>query len=463
MPARFAFWLALAAFAAGCALRWPGLPYLTSDATLFLQPWYAFALAHGRAGLGEAFTNYTPAFSYLLLAATHFDGHAQPIALIKSISFVFEFGSALVGAAIVRRLDPSPVRAAVAFALLWTAPTVILNGSVWGQADAIWTFCLLLTLLALLAQRPGLAAIAFGLAFAVKAQAIFLAPLGLALVINRTIRPAWMLALPAVYLILALPVLVAGRPFGDVATIYLQQSSTYSGLSRNAANLYLFADPSWYGPVLVVGLAAAALAALAFAIRVGRTGAKLPADVLILAAAVSLILMPVALPKMHDRYFYAFEIVILVLAVARPGLGIVAAVAQLTAGLAYFPMLGLNPLGLPLAALLNLAILVSLGSRLSRALSGRDDAFAPAEGFRRTFLCLLVAYMLQLLCLSVASAWIEAENVWPADPTDRRGLIGYGLLVVFVLAAGRRLGAIRGRVPELSWPAHDSVSTVSRR
>ena len=90
--------------------------HATTDAIEnYLIPWYAFARDHGVGGLGEAFTNYTPFYSYLLLIAARFDWLGQPLSLVKAISAVFEFGCAIVAAQIVWRATNAPWRTTAAF------------------------------------------------------------------------------------------------------------------------------------------------------------------------------------------------------------------------------------------------------------------------------------------------------------------------------------------------------------
>jgi hypothetical protein len=108
------------AVAVGCAFVGLTLRYLTRDratidAVQYLVPWYVFARDHGAGGLSEAFTNYTPFYSYLLLIAAQFDWLGQPLSLVKAISAVFEFGCAIVVAQIVWRTTKAPIRASVAF------------------------------------------------------------------------------------------------------------------------------------------------------------------------------------------------------------------------------------------------------------------------------------------------------------------------------------------------------------
>ena len=53
---------------------------------------------------------------------------------------------------------------------------MVINGIYWGQCDIIYTFFLLVFFWFSLRRMPSAAACAFGLAFAFKAQSVFLAP-----------------------------------------------------------------------------------------------------------------------------------------------------------------------------------------------------------------------------------------------------------------------------------------------
>src|SRR5690349_9187644 len=168
--------LLAAGFIAGLVCRYATLDHKTADATLYLLPWYELVREHGIAILGRTFTNYTPFYGYLLFIASRFDGWAEPWYLIKAISFFFEFGCAAVAARLVSFGHARAPMPAIAFVCVWLAPTVLYNGALWGQADSLWTFFCLLSVYSLCREKPGLAVIAFGIAFAIKAQAVFLGP-----------------------------------------------------------------------------------------------------------------------------------------------------------------------------------------------------------------------------------------------------------------------------------------------
>jgi Gpi18-like mannosyltransferase len=377
--------LIAAGLVCGIGLRLAALPYATPDTAQYLLPWYDHAHAHGVAALREAFTNYTPAYSYLLLIATAFHGLAEPLALIKAISFAFELGCALVTYRLVALAHPGTLRPAIGLVAVWLAQSVLYNGALWGQADSLWAFFVLLSVHATCRGRPAWAILWFAVAFAIKAQAVFLAPFILVSVLRREVHWLWLAAVPAVYALFALPTLLMGRPMADVAAIYLQQAGTYRSLSLSAANLYLFVPDALYAEAVIAGLAAAAAAGLFYAIRLAGRARRFTVAQQLLAACLIVLLMPFLLPKMHDRYFYAFEVLAVALALVDPRFLIVAGAAQANALFSYFDFDGRSGLGLPIAAVSNLLLAIHLGRSLGCAIRGEDrggQAVAPLRDKR---------------------------------------------------------------------------------
>lgn len=328
---RVAFAVAIACGLAGLVLRYLAREHATADA-IEHRAWHAFARDHGIGGLGEAFTNYAPFFSYLLLIAARIDGLGQPLSLVKMISALFEFGCAIVVAQMVWRATKLPLRASPAFCAIWLAPTVLFNGAMWAQADSIWTFFTLLSMALFMRDRNGV--LPFAVAVSVKPQGVFLGPFVLGMILRRRIHLAWLAAVPAVYVILAIPVLVAGRSMVSVLDVYLAQAHTYHRLTMNAANLWVFAGGTPYEIGVAAGLVLAAASGLALSIFIAHSRREGPEFVL-LAACVSLMLMPYLLPKMHERYFYAFELASIALAFLNPRYLPFAVIAQVDGVLSY--------------------------------------------------------------------------------------------------------------------------------
>lgn len=428
-----------AAFVVGACVRAACLGYTTSDTFQFLLPWYDYARDHGVASLGVAFTNYTPVFTYLLLAATSLDGLVPPLALIKAISFTFEFGCAVTAYRLVATLSPDPWRAALAFCVVWLLPGVLHNGALWGQADAIWTFSLLLTLLGLLRDRPVWAMLAFAAAFAVKAQAVFLGPVLFGLALRGRVPWASFGLIPLVYAAAAIPVLMAGRPVADVLTIYLDQAHAFRLLSTSAANLYMFAPEAWYGIGVWVCMALAALCGLALAIAIARVE-RLTGETLVFAAAFSLMLMPFVLPKMHERYFYAFELLVVVVACLHPVFWRVVILSQITSALAYLPYDGRDDAYVPGAAMTNLVLLAFMAASLRRVLATGGAPTIDGALLSRAVTAVWAAFLAHLMVVKLLGAWIDVSGTFPVRPTDVAGFLVYLALAAF-------LGAVLLRTP----------------
>lgn len=354
---------------------------VTGDTFEFLLPWYEFYRSHEVSGLGRAFTEYTPFYRYLLLAAAQFHGLTEPWYLIKAISLVFEFGCAVLAARLVALDGRHRHAPAIAFAAVWLAPTVLFNGAAWGQSDSLWTFFILLSVLLFCRAKPGAGVIAFAAGFSVKAPASFLAPFILALVLRRTIHWAWLAAIPLTYFIIAAPAWLLGLPLSEIAMVYIKQGAKYERLSMNAANIWLFIPNRFYEVGATLGLAVAANAALAFSVLVSHSKRDFKIEHLVLLAALSLLLMPSVLPKMHDRYFYAFEVMAIVLACIKPRLAVIAIAAQLNGVLAYLAYYGIAADWLAVAAIGNIWILLELGLYAWRTLGKADSdeatAFSP--------------------------------------------------------------------------------------
>lgn len=318
----------------GLMMRYALLDVTSLDKDVYHLPWYAFARDHGWGSLGERFTNYTPFYSYLLIPLTKLDGLADPWHLMKAMSLPFELGCAVLGAMLVGRAGGNRTAATFAFAAIWLAPIQMFNGAGWAQTDSMWACFLLLATLLASDRRELFAVIAFGVALSIKAQAIFWSPILLALILARRLPWTSVLIVPLVYAATCLPVWLAGRSIVDLLTIYGDQASTFRDLSRNAANIWAVTSNDYYVIGCLAGAAMALIAGLVLAIALTRS-IEFGSRPIIFATTVALFVMPFLLPKMHERYFYGYEIMIIVLACLDRRLIGLAILAQITGAMAY--------------------------------------------------------------------------------------------------------------------------------
>lgn len=229
------FFLSAAAILSRCAL----LNNISGDYSQFLSGWFdSLKAAGGLPGIGLSLGDYTPPYIYILSLLTYLP--LSSLYSIKLVSILFDFVLAIAGMRAVYLSTGNKTYAIGAYTALLFIPTVVLNGSFWGQCDAIFTSFLLLSLICYMKDRPLAGTILFAVSFCFKLQAVFFAPLLVFLWLKNRIRLLHLLAIPAVYLISILPAWIAGRPLPELLSIYISQSGQYSRISLNAPNLYIF-------------------------------------------------------------------------------------------------------------------------------------------------------------------------------------------------------------------------------
>ncbi|MBE0680534.1 MAG: hypothetical protein IH589_01360 [Anaerolineales bacterium] len=308
--------------------------------TSFLIRWYNQLDDHGiLISLGRKFSNYTPPYLYLMALATLTSGILSKVAAIKLISIIFDVYAAWIVFRIIRLRYPDGFMPYLAGSIYFSLPTILINSSVWGQADSIYTAFLLTCVYFLLKEMPLKAVLFFALAVAFKQQALFLAPFLLVLTLQKKIPWYFFVLVPVVYIILVAPTVFLGRSWQDVLTIYFSQASGGKALSRNAANLYIFISRELYPLLIKPSLAAGSIAVLAWVGYTWHFTKRMDRKTLLLMALISVGLTPFVLPKMHDRYFYPADALSLIVGFYVPGTWFLPILYQAVSLLSYMPFL----------------------------------------------------------------------------------------------------------------------------
>lgn len=303
-----------ATLALAALLLWFAMPVITLDMTEFLVPWFDHIVARGAvAAFAAPFGNYTPAYLYLLAAATPFAGLLAAPLLIKLVSVAGTLALALAVRHLLCRLDaPQPNRAA---ALLLVLPTVSINAGLLGQCDAIWTAPCIMALAAAVERRHGTMLAWCGLALGIKVQALLFAPFFVALLIGRRVPlRLWPIA-PLVTVVTMLPAWAAGWPAWDLATVYLRQADTYPALALNAPNIWQVIEAlPLVGTLPLSGLALAAALGTTAAYIAWFSTRRLEGRALLAPALLAPLLTAGLLPHMHERYFFLADVLAFVMA-----------------------------------------------------------------------------------------------------------------------------------------------------
>jgi Gpi18-like mannosyltransferase len=344
-----------------------------SDFALFLYPWMDAIRHEGLASIAGAFSEYTPPYIYVLNLAALIEPSVGTMAAIKLVNIPFVISCAWGIGAIARQATGERELGKIAASLIFVCPSLLIDSFAQGQCDAIFISFLIWFVYFAIREQPALAAAMFGLALSFKLQALFVSPLLMTLLLWRRMSLRHLMIIPAVYVVMMIPAAIAGRPWGELLTVYIGQTGVMHELSLNAPN------PWWFLHGIVdyrLGVVAGLLAGVAAIALLVWQSAKLPrsASSMLLIAATSAALLPWVLPKMTARYFLVADLLTIALAFARPGLWPAAVLIQIgsvVAMLAYF--LGWGTAGLAIGPT-TLAVFLLVYATLSVGGAGRQIA-----------------------------------------------------------------------------------------
>jgi Gpi18-like mannosyltransferase len=355
------------------ALRIAAIPITNRDMFRFNIVWYKTLYKQGIApALATNFANYTPPYTYFLALATFTRDFISPLTAIKLIPTCFDLLGAFLIYKIVKLKFQQGDMPLLAAAIYFIAPTVMINSSYWGQADSLYTSCLLACLYLLMIEKPFPAMLSFGMAFTFKAQAVFFIPFLFILTLRKKIHWLYFGLIPLVYLVVVSPVVLLGRPLLETLLIYTKQSNTFDSLTMNAPNLYYLLPREWIAVIVPLGILIAIMAALYWANATAQSRITLDHQNMIFLAFTSVALMPYLLPKMHDRYFYPADVLAIALAVYMPSLWFIPILYQITSATAVAGFLfNINPAAIGMAALLN-SITLAFILKKQRDITGAD-------------------------------------------------------------------------------------------
>jgi Gpi18-like mannosyltransferase len=401
-------------FIAAIVLRVSLFQIQTSDYTFFLSQWYDFIKNNGGFGAFKSnFSNYNVPYLYLLALTTYLP--VSKLIAIKTLSALFDGLLALFTYLILKQRYKGSYIPVIGALVVSFAPTIFINSSAWGQADATYAAFCLGSLYFLVKDRPGWACTFFALAISFKLQAIFFAPVLLVMLLKRKLPLKYLVLIPLIFVLLLIPAFIAGRGAWSLLTIYAGQVSTggvgggaagqfgggaftrgggqfnggtggfpssgqftrgtggipagtggfggrnfsASALTFNAPSFYQWLPANaaaywkWVG-IILAGAVVALVAALVWASK-----QKISASLLLKVTLVFALTIPFLLPDMHERYFYLADVVSIIYAFYFPRYFFVAIIMQLCSLLSYAPyFLNRQIVGLPFVAFAVLAIII---------------------------------------------------------------------------------------------------------
>ena len=299
--------------------------YVSDDYTLYLERWISVLRNEGFKSLSVGWYNYTPIYMYVLWIISKLP--VYDLYAIKVFSMIFDLFLAIVTASftvtilkdkeVQRKVNPVLV-----FGVIWLTPTILVNSGMWGQCDSIYVSMIVLSFLYLAKEDSLKGMIFFSIAFALKLQSIFFAPILLLLFFLKKIKFWEFFIIPATYIISAIPIMIAGRPFIECLLIYKGQAEGKSaGISNNWPNIYyLLMNDAYIDLYKTAGIIFTFCVLLVFMYYVLKKCYEKGIDnglLLQISLAVGSLIV-FFLPGMHERYAYLVDILAIVYAFMMP-------------------------------------------------------------------------------------------------------------------------------------------------
>ncbi len=295
-----------------------------------------FQLGPGEFYSPDVFTDYPPGYMYVLwiLGAIRklfaLEYYSVPhLILLKVPAIVCDLACGYLVLKEARK-KCTDVQAFFLCAAFLFNPAVILNSSVWGQVDSVFTLCVACMCLSLVRRKMLPAYVSFALGVLVKPQTLLFGPILLAGILDHVFLKdfSWKKFFKNLLQGLASigGLVLAVLPFGflNVWEQYFNTVGSYPYAAVNAYNLWGFLGKNWVSqeetflgiPYVAYGMAAiAATVILVFVLSLRRPRDREKYPFLAALLVISIFVLSV---RMHERYMYPGLLLLLLAYVYKP-------------------------------------------------------------------------------------------------------------------------------------------------
>ncbi|PXV90151.1 uncharacterized protein DUF2029 [Lachnotalea glycerini] len=358
----------------GLLIRFVFRTVVTDDWTIFWEPWIEKFSQGGFHALALDFYDYAPPFMYILYFISKLPMNAMTA--YKGICCIFDFIAAVTAAGIIYDCTRSKIRAMGVYSIFMIMPTMIANSALWAQCDIIYTTLVLLSILFLFKNKPNLALICYGIAFAFKLQTLFIFPLFIILWAKNKLKLKHFLWIVVMYFVAILPAWLAGRPLIELINIYVEQGTqdAYS-LSLKWSNIYQLYGSTFFiqeyekaGIWLILGILMLIMFFMAY------RKYELNKELILLVGFFFAMLTAYFLPHMHERYGFLADIFAILYAfttIKRFYYPLVHIMLSFSAYMEYLSKTFAGPI--PYYALVELALIVLAGLEIYSYITGERD------------------------------------------------------------------------------------------
>lgn len=328
-------------------VRLYGYYFISVDMRDYLIKWFWNIVATGRIkSLKHNIGNYNLLYLTILSLLSYIK--AEPVFIIKTLSVVFDFLLAVAAAMLVYDHSKGDRfrKSVLCYSIVLMLPAVCINSSVWGQCDSMYTAFLVLCLVFFGREKYRWGFVMFALALSLKLQAVFLLPFLLFFYFkSRRFSILNFLLIPGVMLLTGVPAAIMGRPILDVFRIYFQQTSDFQYPTMLYPNVYSWLDHDYLNFAFAEFITPIAVFIALFALAAGffccerKLHSNTSFKNYLVFAAWACYTCVMFLPRMHERYGFAAEILLVVLALLDRKYILYAVVSSIVALISYMPFL----------------------------------------------------------------------------------------------------------------------------
>lgn len=309
--------LAVIAFL-GMYMRIRMFPFFHSDLTEYFIPWYDQLKADGGlAGLKYYTGDYNYPFPTMLALLTYLP--VDKFVAIKSLSIFFDvvlavFAGLIAEAAYGESMKFKRKSFVIAFAFTFLSPLVMLDSAYWGQNDSIYVSFVFIAIYLMIKDKYFWSLFVYGIAFAVKIQALFIFPLFVLIYfLNKKFSFLYFFSIAFGFIAASLPgMIISGEGLGGCIRIYMEEVGEERWLSQNFPNIYYWFSAKHYDLYKVLGICFTLFVFIIVCYYLYRKGKKLNADGIIGMGIWCVLTCVYLLPKMHKRYGMIAEILCMI-------------------------------------------------------------------------------------------------------------------------------------------------------
>ena len=292
------------------------LIFESGDYTMFLSKWCEYLKSNGGfKAIVSIEADYNVVYLYFLAFFNYLP--IKYLYSIKILSIIFDFvmalGAYLITYEFYKDDENVKVYQTLSFAAVLFMPTVILNSSFWAQCDSIYAAFVVFSLYFMLKKKYNTSFILYAVAITFKLQAIFLLPVyGLLYLKNKEFSIFKFLWIPIVNFLLYIPAIILGKPISSVFDAYFTQVNNYDyKIVFGYPNIYNFfpLDAVYLiKPGIIFTMCLLAVVALI----VLYTRKKINNEDIIELSIGIIFLVTYFLPKMHERYAFVAEVLVVI-------------------------------------------------------------------------------------------------------------------------------------------------------